>query len=140
MQPPNFNRIRKYLFSDKNVDSQKLIFQAVTRMAFERDPDLLITVTHLDYYSLDKYHGHLTFADGLTKIDFKGNRIVTEQDKLQQKQKQSNSQCFNFFMEKRFNLENINITHKISDVVSIKTIMGVMVGPHSATFKEYLRR
>jgi len=97
-------------------------------MAFERDPDRLITVTHLEYYSLEKYLGHLTFAEGLTKIEFKGNRIVSESQKQEE---QSRS---------RFKLDNINITNKASDTVNIKTILGVMLGPDSATFREYIRR
>lgn len=48
------------------------MFKALSRLAFERDPERQLSVTLLDYNSLDQRYGVITFVDGMTKVAFRG--------------------------------------------------------------------
>lgn len=64
MTPLSHNKIRMNLVSFDDFEQDKQIFQAMSRMAFERNPDLQINTTLLDYNSLKAYNGNIVFSEG----------------------------------------------------------------------------
>ena len=61
--PMSSNKIRKKLMNYGVDDSKqdKVVFDAISRMAFERDPKKQIQVVLLDYNSLEEFQGNLIF-------------------------------------------------------------------------------
>ena len=75
------NKIRASLIKKGLPDHVMNIYNAVDRLAFERDPEKQIRVTHLDYNSLAPYHGPISFADGMRFIKFRGIKKIMEKSK-----------------------------------------------------------
>jgi hypothetical protein len=64
--PNHMNKIRASILKKGNQLND--MYSAIERMAFERDPERQIRVTHLDYNSLEPYEGPIMFSDGMRFI------------------------------------------------------------------------
>ena len=74
MRPFHYNKFRMSLLNTNEHDLKEQVYNAITRMAFERDPASQVKVVHMDYNSLDTYQGAITFEDGLNEIRFRGKK------------------------------------------------------------------
>ena len=52
MRPLHHNKIRQKLQSDPIELRERITFKAISRLAFEQDPELMIKATMLDYNNL----------------------------------------------------------------------------------------
>ena len=73
--------------------------------------------------------------DGLLKLVFKGKRILDKSSKHEERKK-TNASC-SFFPSMKFFGSIDNITHEES--IKTNTILGILYGPHTVSFKQYLR-
>jgi hypothetical protein len=101
-------------------------------MAFERDPDLQLKVKLLEYNSLEVYIGPVIFEEGTTKMRFKGKVFKTKT-----KQKSNNASCLGL----AYKIFDFRIKDIVScdETILLVTILGIIYGPHSATFKQYMK-
>lgn len=134
MKPARHNKIRMYLMNVGENEKQKQIYKSIQRMAFERDRELQLQVKHLEYNSLEVYIGPVVFEEGTTKMRFKGKAF---KPKTKDKEK-SNASCVGLAYKKIFNFGSINIS-TCDETLQLVTILGIIYGPHSGTFKQYMK-
>jgi len=88
----------------------------------------------LDYNSLDLSSGPIRFIDGMTKIQFKGKKHNDKNVELKRKSRKDEPSCFGFLSK-----NVIKISTEETEVIPINSIEGLIIGPQSLTFKQYLR-
>ena len=133
MTPLSHNKIRINLVSFDDFEQDKQIFQAMSRMAFERNPDLQINTTLLDYNSLKAYNGNIVFSEGCQKIFFKGKKSQEDQ----RRNKAKSASCFSGIKKKLFgNIGELDIL-MLEEKFETKSILGILTGPNNVTFRQY---
>ena len=90
----------------------------------------------LDYNSLEVYMGPLTFSDGMSTIRFNGKRV--NKSKILTRRSYSVS-CTTFLKHQLFKFEQLNISNVQAHSIKTNSILGLMYGPHSVSFKQYLK-
>ena len=82
------------------------------------------------------YQGPFTFSDGMSTIKFNCKRI--SQNKIKSKRSYSVS-CSTFLKQQLFRFEQLNISKIYTDSIKTNSILGLIYGPHSVSFKQYLK-
>lgn len=75
MTPLSHNRIRQNILKTDPLVQENENFKAISRLAFEKDPNSQLQAVLLDYYSLDQFSGPIIFTEGMQKLYFKGRKM-----------------------------------------------------------------
>jgi hypothetical protein len=122
--------------SDSPTELQNQVYSAISRLAFEKNPHRQIKVVQLDYYSLESSFGSLTFSDGMSMLVFRGKQMTEKEFKRQRTRQQEpkgiKEKVLQFFGK-------LKINPFVNDFIKMNTILGILYGPHSFSFKQYMR-
>tara|TARA_B110000305_G_C19246995_1_gene542839 strand:+ start:517 stop:816 length:300 start_codon:yes stop_codon:yes gene_type:complete len=96
---------------DDEFTQQKIIFKAVSRMAFERNPKKQIHCTTLDYNSLKEYKVVIGFEEGMNQIKILGNEQDCSHDH------EASSSCI-----PSRKIKYLSMTQILNDKIKIKDV------------------